>query len=185
LIFHGDWLSWRPRGLLPWNVVRSVERPLSPRDGRAVPRRIGSRRSVGPPAPIDLGPDSPPVELGQGAKRQIEAEDGADRLCLLGRDFELFVEAAIAERNGSADRRCQPVAFMIAAIVVPLGCRSRFAGFPLAGKITDEELEREPGGTGLRYSFDIFRGFCTVRREICPRTWAARSSKTLASPRPG
>src|ERR1700720_4274008 len=24
-----------------------------------------------------------------------------------------------------------------------------------------------------------------LRREICPRTWAARSSKTLASPRPG
>ena len=23
------------------------------------------------------------------------------------------------------------------------------------GKITDEELEREPGGSGLRYSFDI------------------------------
>jgi uncharacterized membrane protein YkoI len=26
------------------------------------------------------------------------------------------------------------------------------------GKITDEELEREAGGTGLRYSFDIKRG---------------------------
>lgn len=29
------------------------------------------------------------------------------------------------------------------------------------GKITDEELEREPGGTGLRYSFDIKRGSVT------------------------
>ena len=29
------------------------------------------------------------------------------------------------------------------------------------GKITDEELEREPGGTGLRYSFDITRGRVT------------------------
>jgi uncharacterized membrane protein YkoI len=29
------------------------------------------------------------------------------------------------------------------------------------GKITDEELEREPGGTGLRYSFDIKRGSIT------------------------
>ena len=29
------------------------------------------------------------------------------------------------------------------------------------GKITDEELEREPGGTGLRYSFDIKRGGIT------------------------
>ncbi|VTZ24053.1 Peptidase M4 (fragment) [Methylocella tundrae] len=26
------------------------------------------------------------------------------------------------------------------------------------GKITDEELERESGGTGLRYSFDIKSG---------------------------
>lgn len=26
------------------------------------------------------------------------------------------------------------------------------------GKITDEELEKEGGGTGLRYSFDIRRG---------------------------
>lgn len=26
------------------------------------------------------------------------------------------------------------------------------------GRITDEELEREPGGSGLRYSFDIRRG---------------------------
>src|SRR5436309_1092112 len=38
------------------------------------------------PAAIDLGPDVPPVELGEqsahGAKLQIEAEDGADRLCL-------------------------------------------------------------------------------------------------------
>lgn len=27
-----------------------------------------------------------------------------------------------------------------------------------AGKITDEELEKEKGGSGLRYSFDIRRG---------------------------
>lgn len=32
------------------------------------------------------------------------------------------------------------------------------------GKITDEELEREKGGTGLRYSFDIKRG--TVTQEV-------------------
>jgi uncharacterized membrane protein YkoI len=29
------------------------------------------------------------------------------------------------------------------------------------GKITDEELERESGGTGLRYSFDIRSGSST------------------------
>lgn len=30
-----------------------------------------------------------------------------------------------------------------------------------AGKITDEELEREAGGSGLRYSFDIKSGSVT------------------------
>lgn len=30
-----------------------------------------------------------------------------------------------------------------------------------AGKITDEELEREEGGSGLRYSFDIKNGRST------------------------
>ncbi|MFP3429770.1 PepSY domain-containing protein [Paraburkholderia sp. SIMBA_061] len=29
------------------------------------------------------------------------------------------------------------------------------------GKVVDEELEREPGGTGLRYSFDIRTGHAT------------------------
>jgi uncharacterized membrane protein YkoI len=29
------------------------------------------------------------------------------------------------------------------------------------GKITDQELEREKGGSGLRYSFDIKRGSVT------------------------
>jgi uncharacterized membrane protein YkoI len=32
------------------------------------------------------------------------------------------------------------------------------------GKITDEELEKEKGGTGLRYSFDIKRG--TITQEV-------------------
>src|SRR5690242_21613489 len=48
-----------------------------------------------------------PVELceqsAHGAQLQIEGEDGPDRLCLLGHDFELLIDAAIAEGNGSAD----------------------------------------------------------------------------------
>ena len=32
------------------------------------------------------------------------------------------------------------------------------------GKITDEELEQEKGGSGLRYSFDIRKG--KVTREV-------------------
>jgi uncharacterized membrane protein YkoI len=38
------------------------------------------------------------------------------------------------------------------------------------GKITDEELEREPGGTGLRYSFDIKSGTSTQEVGVDART---------------
>lgn len=38
------------------------------------------------------------------------------------------------------------------------------------GKITDEELEREPGGTGLRYSFDIKSGGSTQEVGVDART---------------
>lgn len=39
-----------------------------------------------------------------------------------------------------------------------------------AGKITDEELEREQGGTGLRYSFDIENGSVTQEVGVDART---------------
>jgi uncharacterized membrane protein YkoI len=38
------------------------------------------------------------------------------------------------------------------------------------GKITDEELEREGGGTGLRYSFDIKSGSSTYEVGVDART---------------
>lgn len=38
------------------------------------------------------------------------------------------------------------------------------------GKITDEELEREAGGTGLRYSFDIKSGNTTQEVGVDART---------------
>jgi hypothetical protein len=37
------------------------------------------------------------------AALQIEGENGADRFCLRSHDFELLIDAAIAEGNGSAD----------------------------------------------------------------------------------
>ena len=40
------------------------------------------------------------------------------------------------------------------------------------GKITDEELERERGGSGLRYSFDIRRGGLTQEVGVDARTGA-------------
>jgi uncharacterized membrane protein YkoI len=38
------------------------------------------------------------------------------------------------------------------------------------GKVTDEELEREKGGTGLRYSFDIKSGSSTYEVGVDART---------------
>jgi uncharacterized membrane protein YkoI len=38
------------------------------------------------------------------------------------------------------------------------------------GKITDEELEREAGGTGLRYSFDIRSGKITQEVGVDAKT---------------
>ena len=38
------------------------------------------------------------------------------------------------------------------------------------GKITDEELEKEPGGSGLRYSFDIRRGKVTQEVGVDAKT---------------
>lgn len=38
------------------------------------------------------------------------------------------------------------------------------------GKITDEELEREPGGSGLRYSFDIKSGRVTQEVGVDAKT---------------
>lgn len=38
------------------------------------------------------------------------------------------------------------------------------------GKITDEELEQEKGGTGLRYSFDIRHGKVTQEIGVDART---------------
>ena len=38
------------------------------------------------------------------------------------------------------------------------------------GKITDEELEKEKGGSGLRYSFDIRHGKVTQEVGVDART---------------
>lgn len=48
------------------------------------------------------------------------------------------------------------------------------------GKITDVELERERGGTGLRYSFDIKRGAMTQEVGV-----DARTGKVLENDREG
>jgi Peptidase propeptide and YPEB domain len=48
------------------------------------------------------------------------------------------------------------------------------------GKITDEELERERGGSGLRYSFDIKRGAATQEVGV-----DAKTGKVLENDREG
>lgn len=45
------------------------------------------------------------------------------------------------------------------------------------GKITDEELEREKGGTGLRYSFDIKRGKVTQEVGVDAQTGKVLENK--------
>jgi hypothetical protein len=45
------------------------------------------------------------------------------------------------------------------------------------GKITDEELEKEKGGTGLRYSFDIKRGAVTQEVGVDAQTGKVLENK--------
>jgi uncharacterized membrane protein YkoI len=45
------------------------------------------------------------------------------------------------------------------------------------GKITDEELERERGGSGLRYSFDIKRGSITHEVGVDAKTGKVLENK--------
>ena len=45
------------------------------------------------------------------------------------------------------------------------------------GKITDEELEKESGGSGLRYSFDIVQGKITQEIGVDAKTGAILENK--------
>ena len=45
------------------------------------------------------------------------------------------------------------------------------------GKITDEELEKESGGSGLRYSFDIRKGKVTQEVGVDAQTGAVLENK--------
>ena len=48
------------------------------------------------------------------------------------------------------------------------------------GKITDEELEKEKGRTGLRYSFDIKRGVVTQEVGVDAQTGKVLENKKEA-----
>ena len=45
------------------------------------------------------------------------------------------------------------------------------------GKITDQELEKEPGGSGLRYSFDIRKGAKTYEVGVDAESGAVLENK--------
>jgi uncharacterized membrane protein YkoI len=45
------------------------------------------------------------------------------------------------------------------------------------GAISDQELEREPGGSGLRYSFDVKRGAKTFEVGVDAKTGAVLENK--------
>lgn len=49
------------------------------------------------------------------------------------------------------------------------------------GRITDEELEREHGGSGFRYSFDIKRGSATHEVGVDARTGEVLENKKEGS----
>ena len=51
------------------------------------------------------------------------------------------------------------------------------------GTITDQELEREPGGNGLRYSFDVERGPKTFEVGVDAKTGAVLENK-IEGPNP-
>jgi uncharacterized membrane protein YkoI len=51
------------------------------------------------------------------------------------------------------------------------------------GTITDQELEREPGGSGLRYSFDVKRGGQTCEVGVDAKTGAVLENK-IEGPNP-
>lgn len=52
-----------------------------------------------------------------------------------------------------------------------------------SGTITDQELEREPGGSGLRYSFDVKRGPKTFKVGVDAKTGAVLENK-IEGPNP-
>ena len=136
-----------PMHLTPIGNLADVE-PVLEEMGKWPHAKANTAALAAIAAAIDLGPDAPPVELrnqsAHGAELEIEAEDGADRLCLLGHDFEFLVEAAIAERHGSADPEA-------------LALRGRdLVAHPLADHLAlelgkgEQHVEGEPAHAGRR-----------------------------------
>ena len=78
-----------PMHLIPISDFADVE-PVLEEMGKRPHAKANSAALAAIATALDLGPDAPPVELGNqsahGAECEIEAEDGADRLCLLGSD---------------------------------------------------------------------------------------------------
>lgn len=73
--------------------------------------------------------------------------------------FALAIASGAAIAGGSpAKYKGQELA---AQAKVPLDKARQIALAAFKGRITDEELEHEPGGSGLRYTFDIREGKTT------------------------
>jgi uncharacterized membrane protein YkoI len=98
--------------------------------------------------------------------------------------------------NAATSRGAGLFGLMISAILVA-GPSAAYTGQQLAGKakitieqaraialkahpgrITDEELERERGGSGLRYSFDVKNGAVTHEVGVDARTGRVLENKT-------
>ena len=98
--------------------------------------------------------------------------------------------------NAATSRGAGLLSLMITALLVA-GPSAAYTGQQLAGKakitieqaraialkahpgrITDEELERERGGSGLRYSFDVKNGAVTHEVGVDARTGRVLENKT-------
>lgn len=72
---------------------------------------------------------------------------------------------------------------LAAAAKITLAQARTIALKAVPGAITDQELEREPGGSGLRYSFDVKRGTETVEVGVDAETGAVLENK-IEGPNP-
>lgn len=70
---------------------------------------------------------------------------------------------------------------MYTKVTLPEARSIALKAFP--GKITDEELEREKGGSGLRYSFDIKNGGMTHEVGVDAKTGKLLENSAEGRPR--
>src|SRR6202023_2854402 len=118
--------------------------------------------------------------------RDIETAKPCDGLVDQSADVIILADVGVDELGLRAER-AQLLNERLAGLITPTGNDHLRAllgegdggGAPNAGESAGDQDNLSAHSTVLCWAAGD--GFSTVRREICPRTWAARSSKTLAS----